>query len=103
MKKTKVKKNLIKIGRGPSKILVVLVIFLTLAQIFLANSLAIQGKEVSRMTRLRVDLSKEIEDLKRRSLDLSSLESIRQGAKSRLSMVDGLESFDYIDNRVALR
>ena len=87
----------------PSKILIILIALLAVAQIFLANSLSVQGKEISRLEGFKNDMEREISLLKQRSSTLSSLESIRYLAKQKLNMVDGFDSFDYFGASVALR
>lgn len=72
-------------------------------QIFLANSLSVQGREISRLSSLKSDLEKEVEGLQQFSLSLSSLGSLRRLASEKLQMVDSLENFDYLEKSVALR
>ena len=84
-------------------IFLVLFLFFSLCQVFLANSISVQGKEISRLNGLKLDLEKEIEVLEQGSQQLSSLETVRKLALEKLQMVDGLESFDYISTIVALR
>lgn len=86
-----------------SKILMFLSLMLIVAQVFLANSLSVQGKEISRLGNFKGSLEKEISVLKEQSSALSSLSSIKALAKGKLSMVDGLGSFDYLGSSVALR
>jgi|GEM_PF-5852895 cell division protein FtsB len=77
--------------------------FLVVVQVFLANSLSVQGKEISRLEGFKGDLEKEINQLRVRSSTLSSLDSIRELAKQRLSMTESLDSFDHLGSSVALR
>lgn len=86
-----------------SKPLIMLGAVLIVAQVFLANSLSVQGKEISRLEGFKSDLDKEIGQLREQSSTLSSLDSIRTQALQKLSMIDGLDSFDYLGSSVALR
>ncbi len=86
-----------------SKTLMVLGAILVVAQVFLANSLSVQGKEISRLEGFKSDLDREIGQLREQSSTLSSLDSIRTQALQKLSMIDGLDSFDYLGSSVALR
>lgn len=86
-----------------SKPLIALGVILVVAQVFLANSLSVQGKEISRLEGFKGDLEREISQLKEQSSTLSSLDSIRMQAKQKLSMVEGFDSFDYLGSSVALR
>lgn len=86
-----------------SKLLVVLGVVLLVVQVFMANSLSVQGKEISRLEAFKNDLEKEISQLKEQSSTLSSLDGIRTEAKRKLSMVEGFDSFDYLGSSVALR
>ncbi|MCL5004174.1 MAG: hypothetical protein M1352_02800 [Patescibacteria group bacterium] len=72
-------------------------------QIFYANSLSSQGREISRLDSLRGDLDLQIQSLREESSSLSSLENIGILAKQKLNMVDGFESFDYFKSAVALK
>ena len=85
------------------RVTIFVVVVLGVIQIFMANSLSVQGKEIDRLESLRLDLQREIDQLKEESSNLSSLESVRQLAKQKLSMVEGFESFDYLGSSVALR
>lgn len=82
---------------------VLLFIIFSLCQVFLANSLSVQGKEISRLNGLKSDLEKEIENLQQNSSQLSSLQTVKKLASEKLQMVDGFESFDYLSTSVALR
>lgn len=86
-----------------SKPLLLLGTGLIVVQVFLANSLSVQGKEISHLEGSKSDLDGEISQLKEQSSTLSSLDSIRAEAVQKLSMIDGLESFDYLGSSVALR
>lgn len=86
-----------------SKLLMFFGALLIVAQVFLANSLSVQGKEISRLENFKGDVGREISSLKEQSAALSSLSSIKALAKEKLSMVDGLGSFDYLGSSVALR
>lgn len=85
------------------KIFVILFFLFGVGQIFLANSLSVQGKEISRLNGLNSDLEKEIEALGQDSSYLSSLSAVRKLAFEKLQMVDGFESFDYLSTSVASR
>jgi len=86
-----------------SKPLILLGAILIVVQVFMANSLSIQGKEISRLEGFKSDLERDVSLLKEQSSTLSSLESIRTLAKQKLSMVEGFDSFDYLGSSVALR
>lgn len=86
-----------------SKLLIFLISVLAVVQIFMANSLSVQGKEISRFEDFKGDIEKDINSLKQRSATLSSLETIRSQAKQKLNMVEGFDSFDYFGASVALR
>lgn len=72
-------------------------------QIFLANSLSVQGKEISNLENFRGGLESNLSDLRQKSARLSSLDSIRTLAKEKLGMVEGSDDFDYLGSSVALR
>lgn len=95
--KTGVKKGLF------FRIVLVFAVFFVIIQVFLANSLSVQGKEISRLNSLKVDLDKEIENLQQQSAKLSSLENVRRLAFEKLQMVGSADSFDYLTSSFALR
>lgn len=80
-----------------------MVFSLAIIQVFLANSLSVQGKEISRLNFLGTDLDREMRILRQDSSYLSSLETIRNLAYEKLQMTDGFESFDFLSTSVALR
>lgn len=95
--KTQVKKDLF------FRFISVFAVFFVVIQVFLANSLSVQGKEISRLNSLKADLNKEIENLEHQSSNLSSLENVRRVAFEKLQMVGSFESFDYLTTSFALR
>lgn len=88
---------------GYSGILVSISAIFLAAQIFLANSLAVQGNEIRNLEILKGDLQKDMSSLNQKSAQLSSLDSIRLLAKEKLGMVESFDSFDYFGSSVALR
>lgn len=79
------------------------VLILAVVQVFLANSLSVQGREIKRLENFKSDIESEIGSLRQEASYLSSLPKVRTSAKARLGMIEGFESFDYVMSVVALK
>lgn len=88
---------------GFGGVLVFLSAIFLIAQTFLANSLAVQGKEISNYENRKSVLERDLSSLNQQSSQLSSLDSIRALAKEKLGMIEGFDNFDYFGSSVALR